>query len=64
MKDSKWDGKSRVSNDKYRERFNEIFGKKEKEYRNVSLTRKTYRALTKLVKVLPADYERVLNDME
>ena len=27
----KWDGKSRVVTDLYRERFNEIFGKKEEE---------------------------------
>lgn len=26
----KWDGKSRVSNDIYRQRWDEIFGKKEK----------------------------------
>ena len=26
-KKSKWDGKSRVSNDKYRKRYNEIFKK-------------------------------------
>ena len=26
-----WDGKSRIANDLYRERFNEIFGKKETE---------------------------------
>jgi len=26
-----WDGKSRPSNNKYRENFDEIFGKKEKE---------------------------------
>ena len=29
-KKPKWDGKSRVSNDTYRKRFEEIFGKKEK----------------------------------
>ena len=28
-----WDGKSRVSNDTYRKRWDEIFGKKEEEYR-------------------------------
>ena len=27
----KWDGRSRVSNDVYRKRFDEIFGKKEKD---------------------------------
>ena len=27
-KDRPWDGKSRVSNDIYRKRFNEIFGKR------------------------------------
>ncbi len=27
----KWDGRSRVSNDIYRKRFDEIFGKKEKD---------------------------------
>ncbi len=27
----KWDGKSRPSDDLYRKRFNEIFGKKEEE---------------------------------
>ena len=54
----------KVSNDKYRKRFNEIFYKKDTitKYRNVSLSRKTYKALEKLVKVLPADYERVLNE--
>tara|TARA_R100001163_G_C4940034_1_gene112282 strand:+ start:487 stop:633 length:147 start_codon:yes stop_codon:yes gene_type:complete len=26
-----WDGKSRIANDLYRERFNEIFSKKETE---------------------------------
>lgn len=30
MKKEKWDGKSRVSNDLYRQRWNEIFGKKPK----------------------------------
>ena len=29
-KKPKWDGKSRVSNDTYRKRWNEIFGKKTK----------------------------------
>ena len=54
----------RVSNNKYRKRFNEIFYKKDTipKYRNVLLSRKTYKALEKLVKVLPADYERVLNE--
>ena len=54
----------KVSNDKYRKRFNEIFYKKDTitKYRNVLLSRKTYTALKKLVKVLPADYERVLNE--
>ena len=30
-KKSKWDGKSRVSNDVFRKNFDEIFGKKEEE---------------------------------
>ena len=30
-KGKKWDGKSRVSNQKYRERFEEIFGQKEQQ---------------------------------
>ena len=30
-KGRKWDGKSRVSNNKYRKRFDEIFGKKEND---------------------------------
>ena len=30
-KGRKWDGKSRVSNNVYRKRWNEIFNKKEKE---------------------------------
>ena len=30
-KKPKWDGKSRVSNDLYRKRYNEIFGKKEQD---------------------------------
>tara|TARA_R100000734_G_C3281803_1_gene75259 strand:- start:147 stop:326 length:180 start_codon:yes stop_codon:yes gene_type:complete len=30
-KKPKWDGRSRVSNDVYRKRFDEIFGKKEKD---------------------------------
>ena len=30
-KKPKWDGKSRVSNDTYRKRFEEIFGKKKKD---------------------------------
>ena len=29
VKANNWDGKSRVSNDTYRKRWNEIFGKKE-----------------------------------
>ena len=29
VKADNWDGKSRVSNDTYRKRWNEIFGKKE-----------------------------------
>ena len=35
-KGTKWDGKSRVSNDLYRKNFNEIFGKKEQEELNES----------------------------
>ena len=31
QKGSKWDGKSRVSTDLYRNRWNEIFGKKEQD---------------------------------
>ena len=30
-KKPKWDGRSRVSNDVYRKRFDEIFGKKESD---------------------------------
>jgi|TARA_R100000655_G_scaffold26452_1_gene54474 hypothetical protein len=30
-KGTKWDGKSRVSNDSYRKNFEEIFGKKEQD---------------------------------
>ena len=30
-KGRKWDGKSRVSNDLYRKRYDEIFGKKEQD---------------------------------
>ena len=30
-KKSKWDGKSRVSNDVFRKNFDEIFGKKEED---------------------------------
>ena len=30
MKKEKWDGRSRPSNDLYKENFNRIFGKKEK----------------------------------
>ena len=30
-KGTKWDGKSRVSNDLYRKNFEEIFGKKEQD---------------------------------
>ena len=30
-KGKQWDGKSRVSNKKYRERFEEIFGQKEQQ---------------------------------
>jgi len=30
-KKEKWDGRSRVSNDVYRKRFDEIFGQKENE---------------------------------
>tara|TARA_Y100001963_G_scaffold79336_1_gene110089 strand:- start:161 stop:289 length:129 start_codon:yes stop_codon:yes gene_type:complete len=33
-KKPKWDGKSRVSNDNYRERWEEIFGQKEQEELN------------------------------
>ena len=31
FKGQKWDGKSRVSNDLYRKRYDEIFGKKEQD---------------------------------
>ncbi len=31
VKADNWDGKSRVSNDTYRKRWDEIFGKKEEE---------------------------------
>ena len=30
----KWDGKSRISNDNYRKRWNEIFNKPKKEVKN------------------------------
>ena len=30
----KWDGKSRISNDTYRKRWNEIFNKPKKEIKN------------------------------
>ena len=33
-KKPKWDGKSRVSNDTYRKRWNEIFGNNKKEDKN------------------------------
>jgi hypothetical protein len=33
-KKPKWDGKSRVSNDVYRKRWNEIFGNNKKEDKN------------------------------
>ena len=40
-KGRQWDGKSRVSNDLYRERFNEIFGKRKmvtvKKEKNVTI---------------------------
>ena len=32
-KDMKWDGKSRVSNDLYRKRFNEIFKKEQDPFK-------------------------------
>ena len=32
-KGRKWDGKSRVSNDRYRKNYNEIFQKKQREER-------------------------------
>ena len=35
-KKPKWDGKSRVSNDLYRKRWEEIFGKKEQDELNES----------------------------
>ena len=35
-KGNRWDGKSRVSNKKYRERFEEIFGQKEQHELNES----------------------------
>ena len=35
-KGKRWDGKSRVSNKKYRERFEEIFGQKEQQELNES----------------------------
>ena len=35
-KGNRWDGKSRISNTKYRERFNEIFGQKEQQELNES----------------------------
>jgi hypothetical protein len=36
----KWDGKSRISNDNYRKRWNEIFNKPKKELKN-GTTKKT-----------------------
>ena len=35
-KGNRWDGKSRVSNKKYRERFEEIFGQNEQQELNES----------------------------
>ena len=37
VKADNWDGKSRVSNDTYRKRWDEIFGKKETEELDESL---------------------------
>ena len=37
VKADNWDGKSRVSNDTYRKRWDEIFGQKETEELNESL---------------------------
>jgi len=37
VKADNWDGKSRVSNDTYRKRWDEIFGKKEEEELDESL---------------------------
>ena len=37
IKADNWDGKSRISNDVYRERWQEIFGKKEQEELDESL---------------------------
>ena len=37
VKADNWDGKSRVSNDTYRKRWNEIFGQKETEELDESL---------------------------
>ena len=42
MKKPQWDGKSRVSNDTYRKRFNEIFKKEPDEKKKKPVDNKTF----------------------
>ena len=52
-KGTKWDGKSRVSTDKYRKRWEEVFGKKEQDELDESYKQSLRNKKERMVKETP-----------
>ena len=60
----KWDGISRVSNDNYRKRFDEIFGKKEQDELNESYKQSIKNKKERTDDRGPNDLERVIDTLK
>ena len=61
---TKWDGVSRVSNDNYRKRFDEIFGKKEQDELNESYKQSIKNKKERTDDRGPNDLERVIDTLK
>ena len=61
---TKWDGISRVSNDNYRKRFDEIFGKKEQDELNESYKQSIKNKKERTDDRGPNDLERVIDTLK
>ena len=61
---AKWDGVSRVSNDNYRKRFDEIFGKKEQDELNESYKQSIKNKKERTDNRGPNDLERVIDTLK
>ena len=63
-KKEKWDGRSRVSNDVYRKRFDEIFGKKEQDELNESYKQSIKNKKERTDDRGPNDLEKVIDTLK